>query len=662
MEQNTIEHGGKRYPVFETDTLIIGSGAASLACADRLDQYGKKDVIIVTSRLGGGTSFNSGSDKQTYYKLSVEGATADSPMDMAHSLFDGGAMHGDLALIESTLSLEAFYHLAAIGVPFPHNRYGAFCGYKTDHDPRKRATSAGPWTSQQMSAALLAEVKRRDIPVMEGFDALAVLASSGRAVGMIAIDRNRLDNGVYGLTLFKADNVVCGAGGPGGLYKRSVYPADQTGAIGLALEAGAEAANLTESQYGLASVKFRWNVSGTYQQVIPRYFSANPDGSDEREFLCDYFPSMGSMSSAIFLKGYQWPFDPRKIADYGSSLIDIAVYEETQVRGRRVFMDFTRNPRGVDGFAQFSFDDLSAEAYEYLEKSHALFGTPIQRLEHMNPQAVELYRQHDIDITASPLEIAVCAQHNNGGLSGDIWWESNLRHFFPIGEINGSHGVYRPGGSALNAGQTGAIRAAQRIAHAYKTPNLSRQDFIEAAAHRIEVLESRIERLQQNGARGIAPKEFCHQFQQRMSDYGAHIRNSESIERALQEAYRQLEAFAEVGGQTLEECAEALSAYQCCLAHVAYLDAIAFYIAEGGGSRGSYLVIRPSGKPVSDRLDNRWRHQMSEITDETVLYTRLGPDGAFRSSRRQRRPLPDDSFWFEQVWNEFVAEDIFDMR
>ena len=61
---------------------------------------------------------------------------------------------------------------------------------------------------------------------------------------------------------------------------------------------------------------------------------------------------------------------------------------------------------------------------------------------------------HGIDITKEPLEIAVCAQHNNGGLAGNHWWESiNVSRLFPVGEVNGSHGVYRPGGSALNAGQ-----------------------------------------------------------------------------------------------------------------------------------------------------------------------------------------------------------------
>ena len=79
-------------------------------------------------------------------------------------------------------------------------------------------------------------------------------------------------------------------------------------ATGLALEAGARGKNLTEWQYGLASVAPRWNVSGTYMQVLPRVYSAAADGSDEREFLMDFFTDAHDMLSKLFLKGYQWPF------------------------------------------------------------------------------------------------------------------------------------------------------------------------------------------------------------------------------------------------------------------------------------------------------------------------------------------------------------------
>ena len=91
----------------------------------------------------------------------------------------------------------------------------------------------------------------------------------------------------------------------------------------------------------------------------------------------------------------------------------------------------------------------------------------------MNPGAIELYRDHGIDIVREPLEIAVCAQHNNGGIAGNHWWESlNIKHLFPVGEVNGSHGVYRPGGSALNSGQVAGFRAAEYIAARYRDTTL----------------------------------------------------------------------------------------------------------------------------------------------------------------------------------------------
>jgi hypothetical protein len=52
-----------------------------------------------------------------------------------------------------------------------------------------------------------------------------------------------------------------------------------------------------------------------------------------------------------------------------------------------VYLDFTRNPKGLEN----GFNALPEEAYTYLERSGALFGTPIERLEKMNIGAIELY-------------------------------------------------------------------------------------------------------------------------------------------------------------------------------------------------------------------------------------------------------------------------------
>ena len=147
-----------------------------------------------------------------------------------------------------------------------------------------------------------------------------------------------------GYAAFNCVNIVWATGGRWAVCD-TVYPEGQHGATGIALEAGARGRNLTEWQYGLASVSPRWNVSGTYMQVLPRFVSTDAGGGDEREFLDEYFDSRGALLDCVFLKGYQWPFDVRKAAG-GSSLIDILVYVERCVKERRVFLDFTRNAGG----------------------------------------------------------------------------------------------------------------------------------------------------------------------------------------------------------------------------------------------------------------------------------------------------------------------------
>ena len=263
-------------PLTWVHSLVIGSGAAGLNAAVQLVNHGISDVMILSEGLSMGTSINTGSDKQTYYKLSLCGEDPDSVRAMAETYFSGGSMHGDLALVEASLSTRAFMHLVDLGVPFPQDEFGQFVGYKTDHDPRQRATSIGPYTSREMCRCLIREVSRLGIQVREQRTViqLAVITQGEiqRVVGVLALD----GEGKY--EAYAAENIIFAVGGPGGLYLTSVYPAVHTGGIGLALMAGARARNLPESQYGLASTQFRWNVSGTYMQVVPRLISRSARG------------------------------------------------------------------------------------------------------------------------------------------------------------------------------------------------------------------------------------------------------------------------------------------------------------------------------------------------------------------------------------------------
>jgi succinate dehydrogenase/fumarate reductase flavoprotein subunit len=667
MQQSQIKINNISMPLYSLNTLVIGSGAASLNAAVNLVENGQKDIAIVTDQWGGGTSNNTGSDKQTYYKLSLSGELPDSPREMATDLFKGGCMHGDIALCEAQNSIQSFFHLASLGVPFPHDRYGTYVGYKTDHDPRERATSAGPLTSNLMFKALSKDVENKRIKIFNNFEVIGLLTDKEngekKVIGVIALDLKNLESDNYGFVLFNATNVVLGTGGPAGIYKTSVYPESQIGSTGLALEIGAIGNNLTESQYGLASIKFRWNLSGTYQQVIPRYVSTDQNGKDEQEFLNHYFPDMGKLATAIFLKGYQWPFDPRKVRNYASSLIDILVYQETVKKGRRVFLDFQKNPTGAGILNDFSFDLLSEEAFSYLEKSGALFGSPIERLAKMNQPAIDLYKAHNIDISKEYLEIAVCAQHNNGGLKGNMWWESNIKHLFPVGEVNGTHGVYRPGGSALNSGQVGSLRAAKYISKRYSNEPISEENFLRAAKNQIKMkFDFSKNIISEEKSDIIILRTSREKIQERMSACGAHIRSIEKVNEAVDQAWLLYEKLkAEMKIPSVKNLPAAFKNLDLCLTHVLYLEAIKEYLEKDGKSRGSYLVMDVSGETPSEELGQEWKFSLTDsesFVNQNILELSLDEQGNVQKNWVDVRSIPDEDTWFENVWNKFMKDEI----
>ncbi len=646
---------------YNLNTLIIGSGAASLNAAVTLHSMGQEDILIATSQWGGGTSNNAGSDKQTYYKLSLSGDQPDSVREMARDLFNGRCMHGDIALCEAQGSVQAFMNLVRLGVPFPHDRYGAWAGYKTDHDPRSRATSAGPYTSRMMFEALAGEVKKSRIRILDKHHIIALLTDSDRTrvTGALAINTGKTIPS-EAFVLFNSVNTVMGTGGPGGIYETSVYPLSQSGSSGIAFDAGASGQNLTESQFGIASLKFRWNLSGSYQQVIPRYYSTREDGSDEKEFLNDVYPDYTSLTRAIFLKGYQWPFDSRKLEGFGSSLIDLLVFREREERGRRVWIDYRRNPSwGSDD--KFLNGSLDPAVTDYLARSGALRERPAERLSAMNSPAVTLYKEHGIDLFSEPLEIAVCAQHNNGGLKGNIWWESDLRHLFPVGEVNGSHGVYRPGGSALNSGQAGSYRAAQYIVKKYNQSAPPKEEFLAEARSRISHKLGMADCWLSSG-KSNRTSLLMETIRKRMSASGGILRRRQQILEALREA-ADLNAgiLSETGASSVSELVSCYTAAEHCLTHLIYLEAINAYIERGGRSRGSYIITEGTDhdNPVSDPAGSVPELCRYDIPAEKDIMVVSFTDGKVTTRLEEVREIPPQDLWFEKVWKEYREDNYF---
>lgn len=645
MTEERFNAGNFSARVLRCNTAIVGTGAAGYNAADRLWQYGRQDILLITEKRTAGTSRNTGSDKQTYYKLTLSGGDPDSVREMAETLFDGQCVDGDIALCEAALSTQGFLKLAELGVPFPRNRYGEYIGYKTDHDPRRRATSVGPYTSKQMTEKLEAAVTAKGVPMLDNTQVIKIVSDGERVLGLLCLN-TKAQSAEDRYLLVRCKNVVYATGGPAGIYADSVYPASQFGATGLALEAGVKGKNLTEWQYGLASTRPRWNVSGTYMQVLPRVYSAEPDGSDPREFLMDFFTTPGEMLSKLFLKGYQWPFDVRKVAS-GSSIIDILVYLES-CKGRKVYLDYRTNP--VNG--NFRFEELDAEALDYLTRAGACFGTPIERLLHMNAPAVDFYRDKGVDLAAEPLEISLCAQHNNGGLDIDCWWQTNLKGFFAVGEVAASHGVYRPGGSALNAGQVGSTRAAQYIAARRGGAPEHEDAFHREAARALTEMGNLAQ--QAFTEHDPAIYRLRNEAGRRMSACGAAIRNSEAIAAYIAEIRARLENLPAYA--TISESMDLAWLYRyrdTLISQQTYLSAMVDYLRQGGKSRGSALYTDPSGRKPFAQLPDTFTFTVDDGSRGDLVQEASWKGGECTFRFRKVRPIPEDDDFFENVWRSY---------
>ena len=108
MQQSLCTVAGVQLPVYSLNTVVVGTGAAGFNAADCLWDNGQKDIAIVTEGINMGTSRNTGSDKQTYYKISLSGGDPDSVAAMAKVYFSGQCVDGDHALCEAALSAQSF--------------------------------------------------------------------------------------------------------------------------------------------------------------------------------------------------------------------------------------------------------------------------------------------------------------------------------------------------------------------------------------------------------------------------------------------------------------------------------------------------------------------------------------------------------------------------
>ncbi|MBM4050854.1 MAG: FAD-binding protein, partial [Planctomycetes bacterium] len=429
------------------DVLVIGAGGAGLrAGLAAIEAAPDIHVALVTKGSLGqsGVTATACSDRMAFH-ATLKHTKPGGPDNWRYHAEDiyriGGCVSdGDLAAILARGAQAAFDYLDALGVPFV-KRDGLADQFVTDGSKYARACYTGPHTANHIEQALVRRIRQTSIELVE--DAMLVdllLTSDGAQVaGAVILASNEIK-------AIRAKAIVLATGGVGEAFEVNVYPPGMTGdGYAGALRAGAELINMEFIQIGLSSVKTKLACSGSMMRAIPRVIN-----DQDEEFLARYFPvgtPPGQVYSVLFAKGASWPVS----LEEKSHIMDIAVFRE-MVAGRKVYLDYSRNPHGFDPSALDGKATRWFKEAKGVDLTHVLNApTPLARLKAINPQSVAWLQARGIDMDAGDkVEIAPAIQHFQGGVKIRTEGNTNLKGLYAAGEVaGGQHGANRPGGNAL---------------------------------------------------------------------------------------------------------------------------------------------------------------------------------------------------------------------
>jgi hypothetical protein len=232
----------------------------------------------------------------------------------------------------------------------------------------------------------------------------------------------------------------------------------------------------------------------------------------------------------------------------------------------------------------------------------------------------------------------------------------------------GTHGVKRPGGAALNAGQVGAQRAAEFIVNAYGAgiPQLTPID--EDVRQQLQAVVTQLHTFLKDETT-LTGDDAISQIQKRMTASAAHVRKFETAEYALKEAV-ELHQYIRNRGLKVKDGGSLITAIRArhlAISSIAYLKAIAELLKSGGGSRGSYLVVTDDGseihpaikdfstgkplkfRPENETLRNSILQLQHDVNSPDLFTCRIVPP---REAAKERKA-------FEPAWHDYRSGAIY---
>ncbi len=384
----------------KADVLVIGSGAAGLRAAIELHGQGAEVLVVgKRPRMDAHTVLAAGGINAALGTMDPEDSWAIHAADTLHE----GHMLGDPAAVE-LLCREAprvIAELVDYGAEFARGADGRLLQRYFGAHRYRRTCFAGDYTGRAIMEALIAEVDRRGIAILERIYITDLLTSGGRVNGALGL---RMADG--SALAFEAGAVIVAAGGHIHVYRRSSSRRrENTGdGMALALRAGAELADMELVQFHPTGMIWPGEAEGTLVTEAVRGEGGRLYNAHGERYMSRYDPGRMELSTR----------DRLALANYT---------EIVEGRGTE--------HGGV-----------------WLDISHVPAATIHERL----PRMVAQFQAYGgIDITRAPMEVAPTAHYSMGGIRVEPRSHgAGVPGLYAAGEATaGVHGANRLGGNSL---------------------------------------------------------------------------------------------------------------------------------------------------------------------------------------------------------------------
>lgn len=461
---------------YTTDVLVIGTGGAGLRAAIELHDQGLK-VLLVGKRPK--------ADAHTVLAaggINAALATVDGEDNWAIHAADTlqeGRMLGDPRMVELLCQQapKAIAELEAWGMPFARTSSGLIDQRYFGAHRYRRTCFVGDYTGLEIIKALIREVERRQIPLLERAYISDLLHTGNRV------------NGAYGFWLadqrefaIESKAVILATGGHIHSYQRSSSRRRENTGDGMALglQVGAYLADMELVQFHPSGMIVPQELAGTLVTEAVR-------GEGGRLY---------NRHGERFMQRY----DPERMELSTRDRVALANYTEI-IEGRGT------EHGGV-----------------WLDISHI----PASLIHERLPRMVEQFQAVGVDITREAMQIAPTAHYSMGGLQVDPFSHAtNIAGLYAAGEVTaGVHGANRLGGNSLAEilvfGRIAGQHAGEYVRQ-HSEQNLHEAQ-MQAAAERLAWAS------QQSGA---IQRSLIDQLQQLVWHGAGVVRNEQTLEASL---------------------------------------------------------------------------------------------------------------------------------